>query len=224
LRTVTSYLHLLENRYGDRLDEEGRSFVEQATDGVERMAQMIESLLAYARVRTRGNPLRPVDAGAVVDDVLSDLALQARETGAEIEVGDLPAVAADRDQLAQVFRNLLSNALKYSGEEPPRVRVDASREGGRWRFSVRDEGVGIPPEETDEVFEVFHRAGDEGEGTGIGLALCEQIVDRHGGEIWVDSEPGEGSTFFFTVPAADAREPPELEPGDRAARGKPSSA
>jgi light-regulated signal transduction histidine kinase (bacteriophytochrome) len=206
LRMVTTYLQLIEERYGDHLDEEGREFFAYAIDGAKRMREMIKSLLAYSRVRTEGRELTPVASTAVLDDVLDDLQLRIQATEAEITVSDLPVVAADGDQLAQVLRNLLSNALKYSGEDPPRIHVDAEPTDGHWRFSVADEGIGIPAKHQDRIFEVFRRLGDhdDADGVGIGLALCEQIVDRHGGRMWVDSEPGEGSTFHFTMPKPEA--------------------
>ena len=208
LRMVSSYLQLLERRYGEELDGEGEEFLEYAVDGADRMRAMIESLLAYSRVDRRGQPLEPTDADAVLEDVLTDLEPRIEETGATVTVDDLPTVRADPDQLAQVFRNLLSNALTYSGEEPPRVHVSAERVDGEWRFAVADEGIGIDPEYRERIFETFERLqahGDEADpGTGVGLAICARIVERHGGDIWVDSRPGEGSTFYFTFPAADA--------------------
>ncbi|MFU8868304.1 sensor histidine kinase, partial [Natronococcus sp.] len=133
------------------------------------------------------------------------LQLRIEESGAEIATGSLPRVHGDGSQLRQVFQNLLENAITYSGDEPPQVRIDADRCGSRWAISVRDEGIGIDPDEQERVFTVFNRlhSAEEYDGTGIGLALCERIVERHGGEIRLDSEPGEGSTFTFTLPAAD---------------------
>ena len=203
LRMVSSYLQLIERRYGDELDEDGREFLGFAVDGAERMRAMIEGLLEYSRVETRGDPFRPVDLDAVLADTLDDLRVTIEETDAEITSEELPRVEGDENQLRRVFQNLLHNAIEYSGDEPPRVHVSASREGSRWRISVSDEGIGIDPEDADRVFEVFNRlhTRDEHAGTGIGLALCERIVERHGGEIGIDSEPGEGSTFSFTLPA-----------------------
>ncbi|SEW09393.1 ATP-binding protein [Natrinema salifodinae] len=221
LRMVSSYLQLIESRYADALDDDGKEFIEYAVDGAERMKAMIDGLLAYSRVETQGDPFEPVDLDEVVDDVLEDLRLQIEESDAEITVDDLPRVEGDPSQLRQVFQNLLSNAIAYSGDEPPRVHITAQRgadrgdrsarsevgEGGaageQWTISVRDEGIGIDPEDKDRVFEVFQRlhGREECSGTGIGLALCQRIVERHGGEIRVDAEPGEGSTFSFTLPA-----------------------
>ncbi|WP_408958877.1 PAS domain S-box protein [Natrinema sp. 74] len=204
LRMVSSYLQLIERRYADDLDEDGEEFLDYAVDGANRMRDMIDGLLEYSRVETRGQPLEPVDLDAVLDDVIEDLQFQIRETNAEITTERLPYVEGDASQLRQVLQNLLSNALEYSGDEPPRVHVDAERRGDEYVVSVRDEGIGIAPENHDSVFDVFQRlhSREAYDGTGIGLALCERIIERHGGEIWVDAAPGEGSTFSVTVPAA----------------------
>ena len=209
LRMVSSYMQLLENRYADDLDADGEEFLEYAVDGADRMREMIDGLLDYSRVETRGDPLEPVDLESVFEDVLADLRLQIEEHDAEIDASDLSAfdveIEGDASQLRQLFQNLLDNAIEYSGDEPPRIRVTAREVAGKWLVSVSDEGIGIDPNDQDRIFEVFQRlhTHDEYAGTGIGLALCERIVERHGGEIWVDSEPGEGTTFTFTLPAAD---------------------
>ena len=206
LRMVTSYLGLIENRYADDLDADGEEFITFAVDGAERMREMIDGLLQYSRVDTQGDPLEPVDLNAILDDVLTDLQLKIEEADAEITVRDLPRVEGDSGQLRQVFQNLLSNAIQYSGDEPPRVEISAERDEGTWRVSVRDHGIGIDPDDRDRIFQVFKRLHtlDEHAGTGLGLALCQRIVERHGGRIWVDSGPGTGSTFSFTLPPADA--------------------
>jgi len=203
LRMVSSYLSLVERRYADELDEDGREFIEFAVDGAERMREMIDALLKYSRVETRGDPFEPVDLEEVYEDAIQDLEVKIVESGAEIEAEPLPDVYGDEGQLRQVLQNLLSNAIEYSEDGPPQVGVDAERDGDRWIVSVSDEGIGIEPEHADRVFEVFNRlhTREEHEGTGIGLALCRRIAERHGGEIWVESEPGDGSTFYFTVPA-----------------------
>ncbi|ELY46197.1 PAS domain S-box protein [Natronorubrum tibetense] len=205
LRMVSSYLQLIERRYADEFDEEGEEFLAYAVDGADRMRDMIEGLLEYSRVETKGDPLEPIDLEDVIDDVLGNLRLQIEETDAEISVGDLPRVSGDGDQLRQVFQNLLSNAIEYSGDEPPMIDIDAERAGSRWRIDIEDEGIGIDPDETERIFEVFQRlhSREEHPGTGIGLALCQRIAERHGGEIRVDSDPGEGSTFSVVLPAAD---------------------
>ncbi|AGB39312.1 PAS domain S-box protein [Natronococcus occultus] len=207
LRMVSSYLQLIDQRYGDEFDADGREFLEFALEGAERMRNMIDGLLAYARVKTRGGPLGPVDLDAVLEGARSNLEMRIEESGADVEAESLPTVEGDEHQLRQVFQNLLENAIEYS-DDTPRIRVSAERRGPEWVVSVRDEGIGIEPEDREQIFEMFqrlHSRADHG-GTGIGLALCERIVERHGGEIWVDSEPGEGSTFSFTLPVRGSPE------------------
>ncbi|RKD97071.1 MEDS domain-containing protein [Halopiger aswanensis] len=205
LRMVSSYLQLIERR-DDDLSAETREYLEYAVDGAERMRAMIDGLLRYSRVQSRGGPLEPTDLEAVVADVRDDLQLRLEETDADLTVGDLPRVTGDAEQLRQLFQNLLDNALTYSGDEPPRIDIAAERTpaGDGWTISVRDEGIGIPAAEQDRIFALFDRlhSRDEYAGTGIGLALCQRIVERHGGAIRVDSEPGDGSTFAVTLPAA----------------------
>ena len=207
LRMITSYLGLLERRYADELDEEGEEYIEFAVDGAERMREMIDGLLEYARVETQGDPFESVDLNDVLADVQQNLELQIGESAAEIEIDHLPHVVGDRRQLRQVFQNLIYNAIEYSGDEPPRVHVSADRNGQRWIVSVSDEGIGIDSDDQERVFEVFQRlhTHDEHAGTGIGLALCQRIVEHHGGRIWVESEVGEGSTFSFTLSALPDR-------------------
>ncbi|WP_254531111.1 PAS domain-containing sensor histidine kinase [Natrinema gelatinilyticum] len=207
LRMVTSYLQLLETRYGDSLDEDGEEFLAYAVDGAERMHEMIEGLLEYSRVETRGDPFEPVDLHDALESVLADLQIQIDEHDAEITTEDLPRIEGDASQVRQVFQNLLSNAITYSGDDPPVIDVAAEREGEMWKISVRDEGIGIDLDQTDRIFEIFRRlhSYEEYPGTGIGLALCKRIVDRHGGEIWVNSEPGVGTVVSCTLPAVETR-------------------
>ncbi|WP_436345491.1 sensor histidine kinase [Natronorubrum sp. FCH18a] len=207
LRMITNYLTLVERRYGDRLDADGREFIEFAVDGAERMRAMIDGLLEYSRVETQGDPFEPVDLEEVFAAVLKDLEVQIAESDATVEIEALPSVEGDASQLRQVFQNLLSNAIEYSGDDPPRVHVTAERTGSNWTVSVADEGIGIDPADQDRVFDLFQRlhGREEYEGTGLGLALCRRIVERHGGEIRVDSDPGEGSTFSVTLPAVADR-------------------
>ena len=206
LRMVSSYLRMIERRYSDDIDAEVEEFLEFAIDGADRMREMINGLLEYSRVDSRGDPFEPVDLNSLVADVRSDLRMQIEENAAEITVEDLPSVYGDPSQLRQVFQNLLSNAITYKGDAAPRIHIEAERHGRMWEVSVHDNGVGIAPENQDHVFEVFQRlhSRDEYAGTGIGLALCQRIVERHHGDIWVESEPGEGSTFSFSLPATDS--------------------
>ncbi|WP_049926006.1 sensor histidine kinase [Halopiger goleimassiliensis] len=217
LRMVSSYLQLLDDRHGDALDEEGEEFLEFALDGAERMSTMIDALLEYSRVDTQGQPFEPVSLEAILEDVRTDLEMRIEETGAELEYGDLPRVTGDPRQLRQLFQNLLSNAIEYSEDGRPRIEIEAERRGTasrsdpstnddrEWIVSVSDDGIGIDPADQDRIFEVFQRLHTQAEhaGTGIGLALCKRIVERHGGDIWVDSEPGEGTTVSVTLPAAE---------------------
>ena len=204
LRMITSYLNLLEDHYGDELDEQAQEFMEYAVDGSERMRTMVQDLLTYSRLDTDAEPFDPTDLESVVTAALDNLTVQIEERRAEIDVGSLPTVEADANQLEQVFRNLVSNAIKYCEADPPRVKIGAEPVDGMVRFSVADNGIGMDPAYTDQIFEVFKRLhnDDEYPGTGIGLSLCRKIVERHGGDIWVDSAPGEGSMFYFTIPRA----------------------
>ncbi|WP_440772107.1 sensor histidine kinase [Natronorubrum sp. DTA28] len=208
LRMITSYLGLIDQRYGDELDADATEFLEFAVDGAGRMTEMIDGLLTYSRVETRGDPFEPVELDAVLADVRDDLQFRIEETDAELSSKSLPRVEGDPDQLRQVFQNLISNALEYSGDEPPRIRVSAERTGSNWTVSISDEGIGIDPDDAERIFEVFERlhSHEEHPGTGIGLALCKRIVERHDGEIWVDSESDEGATVQFTLPVLEAAE------------------
>ncbi|MFC7215769.1 PAS domain S-box protein [Saliphagus sp. GCM10025334] len=205
LRMVSSYLQLIEQRYEDDLDADGMDYLEFAVGGADRMRAMIEGLLEYSRIETGGKPLEPTDLDAVFEDVLDDLEVQIERSNATITSDSLPQVRGDRTQLRQLFQNLLDNAMTYSGDEPPQIHVSAERDGTEWVVSVCDEGIGLDPAHDSRVFEVFQRlhSREEYPGSGIGLALCKRIVERHGGDIWVDAEPGEGATFSVTLPAPE---------------------
>ena len=205
LRTVSSYVELLARRYKGKLDNDADEFIAFAVDGARRMHTLIENLLEYSRVGSRGRPLEPVDMAAILDDVAKGLEAGLREAGAEIIVeGDLPRVSGDADQLRQLLQNLIANAVKFRGSRKPRIRIQATPLGDEWHFRVSDNGIGIEPRFAERIFVIFQRlhSRDSYPGTGIGLALCRRIVDRHGGRIWVDSIPSEGSTFSFTLPSA----------------------
>jgi PAS domain S-box-containing protein len=208
LRMVSSYLSLIERRYSDKLDDDGREFIEYAVDGADRMQEMIDALLAYSRVETEGEPFEQVDLEAVFEDVCQDFQLRITESDATVTTDSLPTVYGDEDQLRQVLGNLLSNAIEYSGDSPPTVEVSARRADGEWVVAVSDDGIGIDPEHADDIFEVFQRlhSHDEHAGTGVGLALTQRIVERHGGDVWVESEPGEGATFYFTIPDVETND------------------
>jgi light-regulated signal transduction histidine kinase (bacteriophytochrome) len=203
LRMVKSWVKLLEKRYRDELEGKASEYINHAVDGTERMEEMIQALLDLSRVKTRGDKFAPTDCEAVLNDVLNDLRMSIGEAEADVTHDPLPTVMADKAQLAQVFQNLIANGIKFRREGvPPRVHVSAEQEGDEWVFSVEDNGIGIDPGQADRIFQIFQRlhTREEYEGTGIGLALCKRIVERHGGRIWVESEVGEGSTFTFTLP------------------------
>ncbi|MCU4744128.1 PAS domain S-box protein [Natronoglomus mannanivorans] len=204
LRMVSSYLQLLERRYGDDLDEDATEFVEFAVDGAERMTEMIDGLLEYSRVDTQGESFEPVDLDDLLEDVLDDLQFRIEESDAQITAESLPTVRGDASQLRRVLQNLVTNAIAYSGDEPPRIAIEAERRGQQCVLSVRDEGIGIAPDDQDRIFDIFQRlhTRDEHEGTGMGLSLSRRIVERHGGRIWVESESGEGTTFSLTLSLA----------------------
>jgi PAS domain S-box-containing protein len=208
LRMVSSYTQLLARRYEGLLDEKGMKFVDYAVDGAKRMQQLINDLLAYSRVNTLWKPPERVDARKVLDDVLHGLSVAMEENRAEVVMGDLPEVRANPSQLGQIFQNLIGNAIKFRGAEPPLIRVVAEDLGDEWRFSVRDNGIGIERRYADKVFVIFQRLHTRQEypGTGIGLAICKRIVERHGGRIWFESEPGKGSVFHFTLPKGKEKE------------------
>jgi PAS domain S-box-containing protein len=203
LRMVASYTQMLARRYRGKLDADADEFIGYAVDGATRMQALINDLLAYSRVGTRGHPLEPTDTAAIVDRVISDLDFTIKESRAAVERGPLPVVLGDSVQLGQLFQNLISNAIKFHGQQAPEVHVTATREGSSWRFAVQDNGIGLDPAYAERIFVIFQRLHTRAEypGTGIGLAICKKIVERHGGRIWVESEPGAGTTFYFTLPA-----------------------
>jgi PAS domain S-box-containing protein len=204
LRMVSSYTQLLARRYRDRLDDDAREFIGYAVDGVNRMQALIADLLAFSRVGNRGG-FEPTELDRVLGRALANLQAAVEETGASVSADPLPTVVGDPVQLGQLLQNLVGNAVKFRGESPPRVHVSAERVGGEWRLGVHDNGIGIEPEYAERIFVIFQRlhGRDEYPGTGIGLAICKKIVERHGGRIWVESRPGRGSTFYFTLPARD---------------------
>ncbi|EYB67293.1 hypothetical protein DEIPH_ctg045orf0024 [Deinococcus phoenicis] len=204
IRAVTSFAGMIERKYGGQLDERGRLYLRQIVDSGEHMKRLVDDLLAFSRVHTQQRDLRPTDSGAVFDHVVRRLQPDIEALGAVVTRTALPSVLADPQQLDQLLQNLISNALKYRREGvPPRVQVTAERDGEWQRFAVTDNGIGIEPEYFERIFVIFQRLhGREAyEGTGIGLAVCKKIVERHGGQLWLESTPGQGSTFFFTLPA-----------------------
>jgi len=203
LRTVASYTKLLGSRYADQLDEDARTFIKFAQDGAIRMQSLIDALLAFSRVGTRARDPGPVDASTAVRQALVNLKASIQEAGATVNCGALPSVIGDSLQLVELFQNLIGNAVKFRSTRPPRIDVTARRDGAEWVFSVSDNGIGIDPQFFGRIFEVFQRLHGQEEypGTGIGLAICKRIVERFGGRIWVESTPGAGTTFLFSLPA-----------------------
>jgi len=214
LTTVLNLIELLKLRYQDKLDTKANNFITSALNEADRMHNMIEDILALSRVGTRGKPFEPVDCEDMLARILVHLKMRIKESGAIITHDPLPTVMADEAQLVRLFQNLLGNALKFRGEEPPRIHISAKSiphsafriphsaiEKG-WLFSVSDNGIGIDPQFKERIFVIFERlhTKEEYPGTGIGLAICKKIVERHGGRIWVESEPGKGATFYFTFP------------------------
>jgi len=206
LRTISGFAQLLQRRHGDKLDQEAREFVGYVVDEATRMQDLINDLLAYSRVGREELRLETIDSNSVVDEVKSSLAQTIAETRAEVVVHRLPDVQADRRQLGQLFQNLMSNAVKFCDRDGPRVEISAVQSGGKWVFSVADEGIGVDAAQAERIFEIFGRLHPPGcyEGTGSGLAICERIVERHGGRIWVEPRLGGGSVFSFTLPIPES--------------------
>ena len=202
LRMVASYTELLKRRYHGKLDGDADQFIDYAVDGVKRMSALIRDLLAYSRAgETPAEKVRELNPEDTLDTVLQNLKVTIGDVGATITHDPLPPIEFDPMRLSQLFQNLLANAMKYRGERQPVVHIAARKNGSETQFSISDNGIGIDPQYAEQIFGIFKRLhGREYEGTGIGLAMCKKIVERQGGRIWVESKPGEGSTFFFTVP------------------------
>lgn len=201
LRIVSGYLQLIERRYKGKLAAEADEFINFAVDGAARMQALIQDLLAYSRVGTQGRRFAPTDCEKVLERAVGNLGRAVADSGATVTHDPLPTVLADATQLVQVFQNLIGNAIKFRGAEPPRIHVAARSQDGQWLFSVRDNGIGVEPQYAQRIFVLFQRLHprDKYPGTGIGLSVCQRIIERHGGRIWVESKPGEGSTFHFTL-------------------------
>lgn len=204
LRMVASYTQLLAKRYKGQLDEDADEFIAYAVNGANRMQALIQDLLAFSRVDRQGQQFERTSVETLLSYALENLKGAIEDSRAAVTHDPLPDVVADERQLLHVLQNLLSNAIKFRGSEPPRIHLSAERRGEEWLFSVRDNGIGIDPQYGERIFVIFQRLHTNAEypGTGIGLSLCKKIVERHGGRIWMESEPGHGATFFFTLPAA----------------------
>jgi light-regulated signal transduction histidine kinase (bacteriophytochrome) len=218
LRRIASYAQLLDRRYSTTLDDTARNYLSYMVDGVSRMGELIRSLLSYSRAGKPDLTIENVSTGGIVRELLVDLDELIRREGAVVTFDDLPSVPANHVLLSQVFQNLLVNAIKFHGTDAPRVHIMADHSEGEWLFRVQDNGIGIPTTYHQKIFRIFQRvrSPDGRPGTGIGLAICQRIIERHGGRIWVESAEGKGSIFFFTLPdrapsplvAADGGKPP----------------
>jgi light-regulated signal transduction histidine kinase (bacteriophytochrome) len=206
LRMVASYMQLLEQRFGSELGPEAVEFIGFAVDGARRMKALIEALLNYSRVSTQGSPFTAVDCKLAAERALANLRPALDETAATVTLGELPTVSGDGAQLTQLFQNLIANGLKFRSEAVPHIRISATRTDREWTFAVEDNGIGIASEYHERIFVIFQRlhARPKYDGTGIGLAICKKIVERHGGRIWVASKRGDGATFTFTLPAVSS--------------------
>ncbi|MFZ2197585.1 MAG: ATP-binding protein [Thermodesulfovibrionales bacterium] len=207
VRSIRGFSEIMAEDYRGRLGEEADKHLDRIIKGASRVQSMINDILAYSRVGTLAEELTTLDCEAVLSQAIEDLHSSIEESGAVITHGPLPSVKAEQSQMIMLFQNLIGNAIKFSPEEP-RVHVNAAKKGNEWVFSVQDNGLGIDPEQTDRIFSPFQRLHTEKEypGTGIGLAVCKKIVERHGGRIWVESTPGKGSTFYFSLPAGKETE------------------
>jgi PAS domain S-box-containing protein len=203
LRMVSSYTQLLARRYKGKLGSDAEEFITYAVDGATRMQRLIQDLLAYSRVGTKGREFVPTDCEVLLDRVLRDLRVAIEESGAVVTHDPLPIVRVDESQIGQLLQNLIGNAIKFCTQEPPLVHVSGKRNGKAWIFSIQDNGIGIDPQYAERIFVIFQRLHkrEEYPGTGIGLAVCKKIVERHGGRIWVESNSDKGATFYFTIPA-----------------------
>jgi signal transduction histidine kinase len=202
LRVIEGFIKLLEKRYADKLDTKAKEFIGYTVEGVNRMRALIKDLLDYSRTGTIEMNLKPTNFSDAVERAVFSLKAAAEETGATITCDTLPTISADIVQMSRLFQNLLGNAIKFRGEKAPDIHISAEKNENGWTFSVRDNGIGIDPENAERIFSVFQRlhTKEEYPGTGIGLAVCKRIVERHGGKIWVKSEKGKGATFCFTIP------------------------
>ncbi|MHB8859158.1 MAG: sensor histidine kinase [Thermoleophilia bacterium] len=208
LRVITSYVQLISRRYAELVDDEGREFIDFIVSGTKRMHDLINDLLAYSRAGGRSKPPVALDSNDALNQALANLEVSIKEKGAVINRGMLPEVVGDENQLAQLFQNLIGNAIKYSGDKEPRIDIGADGSDDFWRFSVSDDGIGFDPKYAEKIFVIFQKlhGHERYAGTGIGLAISKRIVEKHGGRIWVESEPGKGSTFYFTIPREGTEE------------------
>jgi len=201
MRSIASFVELLQSSYADKLDAQANDWLRRTVDSIGHLRTLVRDLLEYSRVDSQPHPFQRVSTREVFDRAVSLLDASVRESQANVTCGELPAVMGERSQLVRLMQNLIGNALKYRGKNSPRIHVSAERRGSEWIFAVRDNGIGIAQKHHEKIFEIFQRLHDQQEypGTGIGLAVCRRVVQRHGGRIWVESEPGRGSVFYFTI-------------------------
>lgn len=219
VRMISSYAQLLEQRYADELDEEAEEYIAYAVEGAHRLWDLIDGLLAYARVGDAEPSFETVELDDALDDALHHLEHRIEETDAAIHRQPLPDVRGDETQLSRVFQNLISNAIRFSGDDRPRIEIWAEEHDDQWLVNVRDHGVGFDSDREHRIFEIFQRAHHREEGQGVGLAVCQRIVDRHRGTIQAEACPGEGATFRFTLPSAET----DTEPRDAGPRPPPAT-
>ena len=202
LRMVTNYTQLLSQRYGQKLDQDAEDFIAYAVEGTRHMQQMLDDMLAYLQLDRQNQTFQPVNCEQILKDTLTRLQEPILQRQATVSYDPLPTITGDPTQLSQVFYHLVNNALKFHGQAPPRIHISAQKNERETRFSVQDNGIGIAPQYLTQIFQVFQRLHHQQEypGTGIGLAISKKIVECHGGRVWVESEPGKGSTFYFTIP------------------------
>jgi light-regulated signal transduction histidine kinase (bacteriophytochrome) len=223
---IAIYSQLLERKYRGKISDDADEYLNIIVQGAKRMEMLLKDLLSYAKaINISPEPGTETDANEAAAKALSNLSAALRESEAKVSVGQLPALNVREVHLVQLFQNLIGNAIKYRGEDAPAVEVTAKRENDEWTFNVKDNGIGIPPQYQEHIFRVFKRLHglDKYEGTGMGLAICQRIVERYGGRIWVESQEGHGATFHFTLPARSPRANP-VSPGEKAADNSPAAA
>ena len=203
LQTIESFSKLLARRYKGKLDAKADEFISYIVEGVQRLQILIKDLLEYSQIETKAKNIKPTDCSFIVEEAMSNLKTAMDESNAVVTYNKLPTIMSDPQQIISLFQNLIDNAIKFRSNKAPRVRISADRKGNEWLFSIRDNGIGIDPENFEKIFVMFQRLHGSADfpGTGIGLSICKKIIERHGGRIWVESEPGKGATFFFVIPS-----------------------
>ena len=203
LQSIESFANLLARRYKGKLDAKADEFISYIVEGVQRLQILIKDLLEYSQIETKAKNITPTDCSFIVEEAMSNLKTAMDESNAVVTYNKLPTIMSDPQQIISLFQNLIDNAIKFRSNKAPRVRISADRKGNEWLFSIRDNGIGIDPENFEKIFVMFQRLHGSADfpGTGIGLSICKKIIERHGGRIWVESKPGNGATFFFVIPS-----------------------